>query len=80
MITNVNENSSQEEFNEFIDNAFIAMCQSRNKVKHTVEYDDEKQEIIFHYTDGTADRISINTVEEYQPKRKFVEVPGGVIY
>lgn len=71
MITQVNEETSSKEFGEFIDNAFVAMCRARNKSKHTVEYDDEKQELIFHYIDGTADRVQITQIEDYKPKVPF---------
>ena len=77
MITKVDENTPEEKFDNFIDDAFVSMCKSRDKTKHTAEYDDEKQEMIFHYADGTADRVQITPVENYKPTRHFVKVNQG---
>lgn len=78
MITQVDEATPSKEFNAFIDNAFIAMCKSRKKAKHKVEYDDEKQELIFHYIDGTADKVQITKIKNYKPKETFIKVSSSL--
>ncbi len=72
MITFVTEVDTSEEFDDFIDNAFTLMCKSRNKARYKVEYDDEKQEMIFHYIDGTADRVKITQIEGYTTPNEFI--------
>jgi hypothetical protein len=79
MITQVDENSSVKEFDSFIDNAFVAMCIARDKTKYKVTYDDEKQVLIFHYDDGTADLVQITQIEGYKPEASFLSVSGGII-
>lgn len=59
MITSVNQNTAEREFDAFIDKAFTSMCLTRDKTKQKVTYDDEKQELLFYYTDGTIDRVQI---------------------
>jgi len=74
MKTQVDENTSNEEFNAFISAAFDAMCIARNKVKHKITYDDETKELIFHYIDGTADQVQITQVENYIPEKRFIPI------
>ena len=77
MVYKVDETTPSPDFANFIDDSFVDMCRSRGKTKHTVEYDDEKKELIFHYADGTADRVQIVPVEGYKPTKEVIEMKDG---
>jgi hypothetical protein len=46
-ISQVDYTTLDKDFDDFIDNSFVEMCKSRNKIRHKVEYDNIKWRFLF---------------------------------